>query len=95
MSDIDVNYGALQNTSDGLRLADQNLLEKLDGLKADLRRLEGWQGEAKAAFSHNMAVFEAELDNLRAVIGRTGMAVSSAGDSYRGEDRRQAGRFLG
>lgn len=96
MSQIQVNYGALEQLSgdiDGRAKAIEGQLEELGN---QIRQLEGiWEGSGNEAFQAQKAQWFTSAEDMKQVLAKIAVAVKTARDNYQATDNRAAGMLGG
>lgn len=94
---ISVNHGGLDIGATDLATGVKQIEDRMNRLEDDLRELEGsgWTGSAQQAYAQAKAQWDQALHEMKDLLARTSLAVSTANQDYASADRRGAALFGG
>ena len=92
MSEVSVNFGAMQTGVSDIQARYNAIQAKLDDLKAYLAPMRAtWTGSAKESYDVKQAEWDKAAAELQAILNSIGQALSGAHDDFHaGESRNTA-----
>jgi len=83
MSEIRVNFGALEAGRAGIMATHAALVASLDDLEANLQpMLQSWEGEAREAYFQCKQQWDSAAAQMSATLSQIGTAVGTANENY-------------
>lgn len=94
MSEIKVQFGALETAGGNITSAAGKVQTSLDDLKSYLQPLVStWTGSAQEAYLQLQAKWDNAAHDLQQVLHSIGVAVHAANDNYRAGETANTNRF--
>ena len=81
MSQIKVDYAAMENAHTQMRAIARTLDQKLDTLKAGLQKMQ-WEGSDQQAYQAYQAQWDAAVRDINTILNEIGGAVGIARENY-------------
>ncbi|TCP53245.1 WXG100 family type VII secretion target [Tamaricihabitans halophyticus] len=96
MSNIKVDFGALEGLSGGIDSQSKAIQGQLDNLGNQIKKLEGiWEGSANEGFQAQKTQWFTAAESLRATLAKIAVAVKTANENYSSTEGANAKRFGG
>ena len=100
---ISVNHGGMEIGAAGLDTGASDLAngvkqieDRMNRLEDDLKELKGaWTGSAKEAYQVAKTQWDQAINEMKDLLAKTSVAVSTANQDYRAADQRGAALFGG
>lgn len=89
MSEIVVNYAALENANSRIQATARGIEEKLDTLRSRLQRMQ-WDGEDQVAYAAHQAKWDQAIADLNGILAQIGGAVGTARENYMSTESNNA-----
>ena len=89
MSEILVNYAALENANSAIQTTARSIEEKLDTLRTRLQRME-WDGQDQAAYQQHQSEWDQAVRDLNGILQQIGTAVGTARENYMSTEANNA-----
>lgn len=94
MSEVAVNFGALNEAQGNISSTSQRVAAELDDLRQFVARLSGaWDGAARDAYHEQQTKLDQAAAELNQVLAQIATAVGTASDSYQAAERANTSRF--
>ncbi len=81
MTEIKVDYAALENARGQMQVIARTLDEKLDTLKSGLQKMQ-WEGSDQASYQAYQAQWDAAVRDINQILNEIGNAVGIARENY-------------
>jgi len=81
MSEILVNYAALENANSQIQATARSIEEKLDTLRSRLQKMD-WQGQDQDAYQQHQNEWDQAVRDLNGILQQIGSAVGTARGNY-------------
>jgi len=81
MSEILVNYAALENANSQIQSTARSVEEKLDTLRTRLQQMQ-WDGQDQEAYREHQAQWDRAVRDMNGVLQQIGAAVGTARENY-------------
>ena len=94
---ISVNHGGLDIGAGDLANGVKAIENRMNRLEDDLKELKGsgWSGSAQQAYTQAKAQWDQAINEMKDLLAKTSVAVSTANQDYRSADQRGAALFGG
>lgn len=89
MSEILVNYAALENANGRIQTTAQGIEQKLADLRKRLQNMQ-WEGQDQAAYAQHQAAWDQAIGDLNAILQQIGSAVGTARENYMSTEANNA-----
>ncbi len=89
MSQISVNYAALENANSQMQAIARQMDERLDALRSRLQRMQ-WEGQDQQAYHAYQASWDAAVRDINQVLNEIGAAVGVARENYMSTEMNNA-----
>ncbi|KGM09834.1 WXG100 family type VII secretion target [Cellulomonas bogoriensis] len=94
MSNLKVNFGALQGASADITTRANQIEQTLANMDRSLQPLKAnWSGEASASYETARAKWTAAVTDIKALLADVGRAVDASGQDYQATERANAARW--
>ncbi|GIF76388.1 WXG100 family type VII secretion target [Asanoa siamensis] len=81
MSQIQVNYAALENAQSQMQSISKTIDGRLDALRSQLQQMQ-WNGSDREAYQAYQAQWDAAVADINAILSEIGAAVGVANQNY-------------
>lgn len=94
---ISVNHGGMDIGATDLANGVKAIEDRMNRLEDDLKELKGsgWSGSAQQAYTHAKAQWDQAIHEMKDLLAKTSVAVSTANHDYADADKRGAALFGG
>ena len=93
---ISVNHGGMEIGAADLANGVKQIEDRMNRLEDDLKELKGaWTGSAKEAYQVAKTQWDQAINEMKDLLAKTSVAVSTANQDYRSADQRGAALFGG
>jgi early secretory antigenic target protein ESAT-6 len=89
MSEISVNYAALEAAEGQIKTISSGMEEKLSSLRSRLQQMQ-WEGEDRTRYAEHQAKWDSAVADLNAVLAQIGGAVGTANQNYQQTEQSNA-----
>lgn len=89
-----VTFAEIQQASSTINSSATQIDSQLNDLKSEVQKtLQGYQGDARAAYEEAQRKWDQAAADLQAVLAAIGTAVGQAGEAYEAAEKKNMGRW--